>query len=223
MFNWPKKKPSEPDLKLRDALFGDMPWETLLALDAGILALEPYPSFGRAKRFMDSGDAGSAIAEIQSVIEMPHLESRQYLQAYHFLRALGVAVPPEEAKNVLGVVAEAGMPMGLDMIAAWADHHARYWNFSGAGVVWERPDDRLDTLIDDLLRVGGTVLQVAGPWEGIRPAPPPKGHARINVLAPSGLYLGHGPIEVLSKDRLGAPVLAAAFRLMQALMALTRK
>ena len=74
----------------------------------------------------------------------------------------------------------------------------------------------LDACIDELLRVGGSVVQKIGLWEGIRPPVPQTGHARINVLAPSGLYFGQGPpADPLSKDHLGGPVLAAAFELMQ--------
>ena len=154
---------------------------------------------------------------------MPELESRHYLQAYHFLRALGVNAPPEKTKDVLGVVVEVGMQGGLDLVAAYADCHARYYNYSGAGVVWERPGDMLDGCILELLRVGGSVARKIGPWEGIRPPAPEAGHARINVLAPGGLYFAQGPLDSLSKDHPGGPVLAAAFELMQKLIALTKK
>jgi len=154
---------------------------------------------------------------------MPELESRQYLQAYHCLRGLGVDPPTEKAKDVLGVVVEVGIKNGVDLVAAWADHHARYYNFSGAGVVWERPHDRLDLAIDDLLRVGGVVARVIGPWDKERPPAPPEGMARINVLVPSGLHFGQGELDSFSKDPLGGPVIASALRLMQELISLGKK
>jgi hypothetical protein len=97
-------------------------------------------------------------------------------------------VPSEKAKEVLGVVVEIAMQQGWDLVAAYSDRHARYYNYSGAGVVWERPTGMLDVSIDSLLRVGGPVAQVIGLWEAARPPAPPMGHARLNVLTPSGLY-----------------------------------
>ena len=184
---------------------------------------EPWVSFRRAKERLDSGDIDSATAVFQNILGMPQLESRQYLQAYRFLRELNVSPPKDNEKDVLGVVVEVGMPKGLDLLAAYADHHARYYNFGGAAVIWERPNDLLDASIDELLLEAKTVAQVIGVWYGDRPLAPQKGIARINLLTPSGLHFGQGPLDVLSKDRLGGPVLASAFRLMQKLMNLTTK
>jgi hypothetical protein len=41
---------------------------------------------------------------------------------------------------------------------------------------------------------------------------------RINFLTPSGLHFGQAPYQQLASDGLGGPVLAAAVRLMQALI-----
>jgi hypothetical protein len=136
---------------------------------------------------------------------------------------LGVNPPPEKAKDVLGVVVEVAMKRGLDLVAGYADHHARYYNYSGAGVVWERPAGTLDAAIDDLLRVGAVVARAIGPWKEARPPAPPEGNARINLLVPSGLHFGEAPLDTLARDRLGGPVIASAFRLMQELIKLTKK
>jgi hypothetical protein len=151
VFNWLKNKLGERHREIRDALFGDMPLESIIGVPTETLAVDPWASFVRAKRFMDSGDARSATAALQSVLDMPELESSHYLWAYHFLRALGVNAPLEKTKDVLGVVVEVGTQGGLDLIVAYADHHARYYNYSGAGVVRERPNGMLDASIDDLL------------------------------------------------------------------------
>ena len=60
-----------------------------------------------------------------------------------------------------------------------------------------------------------------GPWDGARPAIPPEGHARINLLVPSGLHFGQGPFDALMRDPMGAPVIASAMQLMQQLIAKT--
>jgi len=39
---------------------------------------------------------------------------------------------------------------GADLVVGYADHHARHYNYSGAAIVWERPNDTLDEAIDEL-------------------------------------------------------------------------
>jgi hypothetical protein len=216
-----KKVPQPP--QIRDTLFGDMPMSRFLAISSEVLALEPWSSFLVAKQLIDSGEPKAAAEDLQQIIGTPQLESRHYLQAWHFLRELGMNPHKDEERTLLGVVVEVGMEKGLDLVAAYPDHHARYYNFSGAGVVWERPNDLLDKAIDDLLRVGMATAQAVGVWKENRPPAPARGQARINLLTPGGLRFGQGPIDALGKDRLGGPVLASAFRLMQALINLTKK
>src|SRR5262249_13764487 len=160
--------------------------------------------------FIESGDNQSATATLQKILETRDLESRHYLQAYHFLRALGVAPPREEEKRVLGVVVEVGMNCGTDLVAAYADHHARYYNYSGGGVVREGPNETLDEAIEEVLRAGGIVANAIGPWKEARPPAPADGNTRINLLTPSGLHFGEGPLDALAKDKLGGPVISAA-------------
>ncbi len=220
MFGFLKNKSVQKQPEIRDTLFGDRPlsYWAMISNDS-----EPWVSFRRAKEQLDSGDIEGATAVFRSILLMPQLESRQYLQAYRFLRELNVNPPKENEKEVLGVVVEVGMPKGLDLLAAYADHHARYYSFSGAGVVWERPNDLLDASIDELLLAAKTVLQAIGVWRGDRPPAPNRGIARINLLTPSGLHFGQDSLDILSKDRLGGPVLASAFALMQELINLTKK
>jgi len=211
----------QPELsaKLRDALFGDTPLPLLLAsLTVDALLLEPWSTFFEAEKARTSGESAKAIASLQAVLAMPNLDSRMYLEAWQALRNLGVNPPPDQAKDLLGVVVEVGLPGGLDLVAAWPDHCARYWNQSGAGVVWERAQGEVNSKIDELLRTGGEVLKLIGPWNGERPAPPLNGFARINFLTPSGLHFGFGRQAQLMKDPMAAPVFNAAFQLMQALM-----
>ena len=95
---------------------------------------------------------------------MQNLEPRHYLQAWHFLRQLGVNPPDEKAKIVYGVVVEVGMEKGTDIVAAYADYTARYYNFSGAGVIWEG-DHSLDAEIEALIKAGQAVVKYIGPWD----------------------------------------------------------
>ncbi len=125
---------------------------------------------------------------------------------------------PEAAKAVLGVVVEVALPKGLDLVAGYADHSARYFNFSGAAVVWDHPDSRLDGDVDALLDAGCSIAKHAGHWDGPRPTPPQQGQARINLLTPGGLIFGQGPMADLARDPLGGRALTAATSLMQKLI-----
>lgn len=220
MLDWLKKKPHAGPIGVRDTLFGDMPFGQWPSAPSDS---EPWVSFVRARDYVESGDKNSAATTLQGILKTPQLESRHYLQAYQFLRDLGIASPQGEEKRILGVVVEVGMNGGTDLVAGYADQHARYYNYSGAAVVWERPNDSLDDAIDKLLQAGSTVAMVIGRWEAARPAAPANGHARINFLTPSGLHFGEGPLNNLAKDQLGGPVVAAAFELMQRLIKLTKK
>lgn len=95
----------------------------------------------------------------------------------------------DEAKRLDGVVVEVALDQGLDILAAYADHSARYYNYSGSAVIWERPDPSLDAHIDALLAAGAAILAQIGAWEGARCPAPPRGQSRISMLAPVGWCL----------------------------------
>jgi hypothetical protein len=171
---------------------------------------------------MQKGDRQSAVNSWVQVISQPGLEPRHYLQAWNFLQQNGYEVPTSIAKIVLGVVVEVGMPKGVDLLAAYADHTARYYNFSGSGVVWEHPDASLDGKIDALLSASKRVVAQIGPWDRARPPAPQSGQVRLNFLTPSGLHFGQASLDVMSKDPIGAQVLFLAGELMRALVDISR-
>jgi len=149
---------------------------------------------------------------------MERLESRHYLQAWHYLKALGVTPEEPERHHLYGVVVEAALTEGLDLLAAYADHTARYFNFSGAAVVWDHASHDLDAMIDALLEAGRRVVQATGPWTGPRPPAPPTGQVRVNMLTPGGVHFGQAAFGTLAADPVGGPVLSAATALMGALL-----
>lgn len=215
MFNFLKKSNDPKPASIRDMLFGDLP----LAQWTGDSDAEPWDSFRKAAQFLKKKDQKSAILVFQQITEMQGLESRHYLQAWHFLRGLGIQPPADKAKLVYGVVVEVGMESGADLLAAYRDHHARYYNYSGAAVIWEHPDTSLDDLMDALLNAGQEVANLIGPWEEIRPPTPTADNIRLNMLTPSGLHFGYGGFDALSKDPKGAAIINPATQLMQALIA----
>ncbi|PJJ53091.1 hypothetical protein [Hymenobacter chitinivorans] len=208
-----------PPTSIRELLFGDLPSAQWPAADSEVRGQEPWKWFAAAQQARAQGDTAAAEQALRQVLTTPKLESRQYLQAWQALRELGVAPPSETAKQVLGVVVEVGLEQGLDLLAAYADGSARYYNYSGAGVVWENPDDSLAPHIGALRAAGQRVADRIGPWEEARPAAPGPGQVRLNLLTPSGLHFGQAPFNTLWEDEMGGPVLVAAQQLMQALIA----
>lgn len=216
MFGWFKRKPAaSAGDALREVLFGDVP----LGDWAGQGAEQPWQSFRAAADAIDAGDTAAARNALQAVLAQRGLESRHYVQAWTELRSLGVTPSAEEAKHVYGVVLDVPMARGLDTLAAYEDGSARYLNHAGGAVVWDTPgtDAEMDALVEAFLAAGRTVVSVIGPWEHARP-PLPAGQARVSMLTPGGLYFGQGPLDVLSKEPLAAPVFAAGTALMVALV-----
>jgi hypothetical protein len=135
---------------------------------------------------------------------------------------LGVTPPAEREKTVLGVIVEVAMKDGEDLVAAYADGRARYYNYSGAGVVWETDDPSLNPQIEALLDEGRKIVMVIGPWKQKRPDPPGAKQVRLNILTPSGLHFGEGPMNLMSGDPIGGAMIKAALGLMQALIAVDK-
>jgi hypothetical protein len=203
---------------VRETLFGDLPPEHWPPEDAPADDF-PWSAFAEARSDLAAGDPASAAAAWRRVLDAPELESRHYLQAWQFLREAGEQPPDDVAKEVLGVVVEVALRKGLDILAAYADRSVRYFNHAGGGVVVEQAEGTLEELIDDLLTAAREVVAAIGPWEGERPGPPRRGHARLSFLTPSGLHFGEGPMDALEKDPLGGKVLGLATQIMTTLVA----
>jgi hypothetical protein len=197
-------------VQMRDLMFGDV---DLAEWTKGGAEAEPWKTFALAEQVLQT-DKNKARGCLETVLAMDGLETRHYLEAWTALRSLGVEAPEVIAKRVLAVVVEVVLPGGLDVLGVYADHTARYWNYSGKGVFWEHPNGKFDDAIDLIIETGQSLSEHIGPWSGPRPTDLPPDHARLSLLTPSGLHFGQGPFAALSKDPLGAPVVAAATRLM---------
>jgi hypothetical protein len=205
---------------IRETLFGDMPIDQW-PWDGVSSESFPWSAFASARSHLAAGRQNDAVAGWRQILHHPELESRQYLQAWHFLRQNGEQPSPDISKQILGVVVEVALPKGLDLLACYSDHSARYFNYSGAGVVWEHQDTSLDEPIQQLITAASQVVANIGPWEQSRPGPPPRGHARMSFLTPSGLHFGQGPMDTLSRDPLGGRVIQLARVLMKVMVGKT--
>ena len=208
---------------IRDTLFGDLPLELVPPGGAPASLGEPWVTFMAARKAVFEGGPSEAIALWQQIARTSGLESRHYAQAWHFLRGQGVRPPAEIERLLLGVIVEVPALTGVDLLAAYPDHHARYYHSSGASVIWDHPNNSLDPAIDKLLEFGRQIASVIGIWEGPRPPAPPIGEIRVNVISPSGLHFGQGPAQAMTNDSLAGPAIAAATSLMQQLIAQTRQ
>ncbi len=205
----------------RETLFGDLPLEQWPP-DARSSDKFPWSTFVSARSHLTAGRQADAVECWQGLLKHPGLETRHYLQAWHLLRERGHQPPPDVGKQVLGFVVEVTMPQGLDLLAAYSDHSARYYNYSGAGVVWEHPDGSLDAIIDGLLVASNVVVTQIGPWEQERPPAPPRNQVRLSFLTPSGLHFGQGLVNDLSRDPMAGRILQLATGLRTALIAKTK-
>lgn len=224
LFGKKEPPPAPPtSLAMREFLFGDVPldqWPPPGGPDNAF----PWSAFVAARAHVAAGRVPLAVVAWRGVLAEPHLESRHYAQAWHFLRQHGEQ-PPEEtdkqvvdAKNLFGVVVEAGMPNGLDVVAAYADRTVRVFHHSGRGVVFEGREERVDLLAKALLEAGQIQAAHVGPWGGQRPPAPADGEARISYLTTRGLHLEGGPWRMLPQGSLSLVITEIALRIMAILL-----
>jgi hypothetical protein len=199
-------------------VYGDAPLDEWVAHGDGVLR-EPWSSFEQARQMVHAGQPDEAVKVWRQIASTEGLESRQVLQAWHFLRQVGYPPPADQAKFVLGVVAEIPVEGEHDLLAAYRDGSARYLNHSGKAVVWEdRSVSQVQAAIGTWLARGQVLAGATGPWD--QPSFPPllAGHARVMVLTPGGPQFGQGPLAGLSADPVAGSFISAAFSLMQLLI-----
>jgi hypothetical protein len=214
----PQAKIDPAMLALRAKLFAMDDLETLVSgLDSESRQVPPWSSFTSANKKLKAGQKEAAIADLQQVIAVTGLETRVHLLAWHNLRALGVQPPAAQSKLVRGMVIETPVQDGLDVLAAYSDHTARYFNFSGSMIIWDTPEPEMDKLIDNFLASGRPILKKAQPWNKPEPGPPAPGYTRISLLTDSGLHFGQAPGKIFSRDALAGPPLHHGAALMKAL------
>jgi len=172
----------------------------------------------------EAGDADSAGTQLRLLLGSGP-ETRVRLQAWAMARRAGVPLAGD-ARRIRGVIVDMGLEDGVDTIAAFEDGSARYLNQAGGGIFWEvgqADGGDVRRAIAALLEAGQRVVDATGPLDGERPDAPSNGVAEIWLLTDGGIHLGMGPADVIGRDRLGGPVLGAAFQLMTTLMARTHR
>jgi|WetSurMetagenome_2_1015567.scaffolds.fasta_scaffold390124_1 hypothetical protein len=178
----------------------------------------PWSKFFEADQALKKNEQAKAIEALRQIVEQPGAETRILLQAWHTLAGLGVTPPEPLCGKVQGVVIEYLMQQGLDIVAGYKDHTARYYNYSGAGVVWEASDPEIDQKVDDLMTVGQAIIDAIGVEHRQPPDVPAPGVIRVYLLSCNGSSFGQGLYDQFSKDKMGGYAIQAGYSLMTALM-----
>ncbi len=201
------------------SLFGDVPFESL---EIGSADSEPWRSFANARADVARGDETSALRTMAAIAVAHGIEARHRVQAWHLVRHFGGRPPREIERDVLGVVVEVGIEGGQDLLAVYADRTAHYYNYSGAAVIWMRPDSSLDKSVDAVIGAARSIVNLVDPWNQPRRPPPANGNARLNILTPIGIHFGEGPINALGRDRSAGPLMAASIAMLAKMTSLPR-
>ncbi|MBL7798239.1 MAG: hypothetical protein JNJ90_17225 [Saprospiraceae bacterium] len=210
LFNLFKKTPPPPSGPYRDEGTNQI-YQLLFSDNAELYRSslsEPYPY-----PFDILLSPSSSIADLQKVADDGSTEARAKILAYN----LQMARSHKPAnKELLGVIVEVGMEGGLDTLAAYSDHTARYINYTGSMIIWDNHDDATaGQLIEDLFAKSREIVSKIGPWDNPRRPAPAQGMVRISFLVSDELYFGEGPIQVLFNDPMANPALMSATALMQ--------
>lgn len=205
---------------IRDLLFADLDSASALRVFGLGPRPEPIAVMAAAVNRRDLPAARVALADVL----IRHPETRVWLQAWTLAREAGLP-PSDSALRPRGVVVEMGLDGGVDTVAGYDDGSARYLNHAGGGVFWDAQtaDVAIIAAIDTLLAAGQVVADSTPLLAGPRPGPPPRGAAMVAVLTEGGVYLGTGSADGFAQDPLGGPVIAAAIKLMVALIDMSQK
>jgi len=203
--------------QMREVMFGDLPWDVWCRREGPLE--EPWPLFRAAWTAKKNGDLAGCRACLEQVTAMVNIETRHHVQAWHYLRELNLSPPAGEAKEVLGIILETGIPEGTDVLGAYEDHTARYWGPGGLGLLWDRPDDRLDDDFDSFFATAQIAAGKIEPRRGERPPIPKLGVIQISILTPGGIHLGLGTAKVLDRDPLAKSLVGRGKAIANKLMA----
>jgi hypothetical protein len=202
---------------LRPLLYGSVPIDQWPDEHSPAVSTEPWASFVRARALFGDGEADGAVSIWRHIAESAGIESRHTLQAWHFLRSVGVEPPDDVAALALGALAEVAVDVGHDVLVAYGDGSVRYLNHGGQVVVVEPPVPApVANAAGPWLAVAQRLALVVGVWAQPQLPALPEGHTRVTMLTPGGARFGQGPDGELRQDAGASAFLAAATNLLVA-------
>jgi hypothetical protein len=176
---------SEAD-PIRQGLFACQPMNELaqrLTLDGNP---GPFQTFADAAELANSVKKEEAKSRLHSILGLPNLETRIQLWVWSALRELGERPDPKSGKEVLGVVVEMPMRGAYDTLAAYQDGSARYLNFSGKAIFWDKHDVAIKSLCQRLIDSTIPESSLAVPRQDTML---PKSGSQVTLLTRSGMYV----------------------------------
>ncbi len=193
----PLSKSDSPQLgseagPIRQRLFACQPMEVLvqgLKLDG---RPGPFQTFADAVELAKAGKKQEAKTRLRSILEVPNLETRIQLWVWSALRELGEQPNANSGKEILGVVIEVPMRGGYDTLAGYQDGSARYLNFSGKAIFWDKPDASIKLLCERLIASTTREDSRAVPRKDTTL---PKSGTQATLLTRSGMFVIAEPPE----------------------------
>lgn len=182
---------------IRQRLFASQSMEELLD---GVKQQEKsglFQSIAEAAKLVDEGMKKEAISVLEGILTRPNIETRIQLWIWSALRELRVQPEQKLAFEILGVVLEVTIKGAYDTLAAYQDGSARYLNFSGAAIFWDRPDEAVTTLCHALLKSAASAGSRAKPRISFSL---PKSGIQLTLLTRSGTYVVTDPPESTVKE-----------------------
>lgn len=152
---------------------------------------------------------------LQALAADGNQDGRVRYLAYQQLRHDGQSVP---SRQLLGVIVEVPLAGGLDTLAAYSEGGVRYINHSGRIAVVDGAPS-MAHLVHGLFAESQPVVNAIGPWTEARRAPPERDNIRLTFLVSDGLYFGEGPLTVMQREPMAAPIIKRATELLQAVVA----
>jgi hypothetical protein len=170
---------------IRQMLFANQPLKELvkqIKLDGS--ANNPFQTITDASKRAEEGKKTDAVSKLRSVLQMQPLETRVELFVWSGLRELGEKPESKSGTEVPGV--------GYDTLAAYADGSARYLNYSGSGIFWDKPDEIIKSLCKNFIE---STLPASGSAKPRNSASLPKTGTQVTLLTRSGNYVITAPPE----------------------------
>jgi hypothetical protein len=146
----------------------------------------PFQTFADAVELAKAGKTEEAKTKLRSILGTPNLETRIQLWVWSALRELGKQPNANLRKEILGVVIEVPMRGAYDTLAGYEDGSARYINFSGKAIFWDKPEASIKLLCERL--IASTIPESSGAVLR-KDTVLPKSGTQVTLLTRSGMYV----------------------------------
>lgn len=170
---------------IRQLLFANQSMKELLSNRKFDGTQGPFRSISDAAKLSADGKKNEAIRVLRGILDAKDLETRTQLWVWSSLRELGEKPDQRAAGEVLGVVIEVPSGGSYDTLAAYVDGTARYLNYSGAAIIWDRKDAMIKTLCQAFVDSTIPASSEAKPRMDLSL---PKRGSQVTLLTRSGIY-----------------------------------